>query len=77
MAKGPVKKSPEFQIVERRDGRFAVRKRGGGFVNGAEKTKILSEAGKIKLSKPSKKEEAPAATEEPAADTAAPEAAQS
>ncbi len=70
MGKGPVKKSPEFQIVERKDGRFAVRKRGGGFVNGAEKTKILADAGKIKVSKPSKKEEAPAAAEEaPAAAT--------
>ncbi len=72
MGKGPVKKSPEYQIVERRDGRFAVRKRCGGFVNGAEKTKILADAGKIKLSKPGKKEEAPAAEEaapsEPAAE---------
>jgi len=71
MGKGPVKKSPEYQIVERRDGRFAVRKRCGGFVNGAEKTKVLAEAGKIKVSKPSKKEEAPAAEEAAATDAPA------
>jgi hypothetical protein len=35
------------RIVKRDDGRWAVMKRGGGTINGAEKAKILVEAGKI------------------------------
>jgi hypothetical protein len=38
-------------VVKRRNGRFSVRKRGGGLINGAEKTKFLQESGKVKVLK--------------------------
>jgi hypothetical protein len=55
---------PEHKIVKRGDGRWAVRLKGGKYINGADKQKILAQAGKITLpkSKP-KAEEAPAAAE--------------
>ena len=56
-----VKKADDIQISKRRDGRFQVRKRGGGFINGDEKAKILHEKGHIKLTPPKPKEEEPAA----------------
>jgi len=54
--------------VKRKDGRYAVRKNTGGYVNGEEKVKFLVEKGLIKA--PAKKA-APA--EEPAADAPAAE----
>ncbi len=50
------------RIVKRDDGRWTVMKRGGGTINGADKAKILVEAGKI--AKPKVKALAPV---EPAA----------
>lgn len=53
-------KASPYSIGQRRDGRYMVQKRGGGFINGEEKIKILAEAGKIKMMKPKPKDEAPA-----------------
>ena len=56
-----IKKASDYKVVKRRNGRFAVRKRGGGLINGEEKTKALQAAGKVKVLKPkAKAEEAPA-----------------
>ena len=63
-------KQPEHTIVKRKDGRFAVRKRGGGYINKDEKVKILVEAGKIKA--PLVKKEAPAEEKVEATEEAAP-----
>ena len=41
-------KAKPHKIAKKRSGRFLVVKRGGGLVNGEEKTKILQEAGKVK-----------------------------
>jgi hypothetical protein len=49
-----------FKIFKRGDGRWTVETRGGKAVNGAEKQKILAEAGKIPVMKAKKKEEAAA-----------------
>ena len=55
---------PDFKITQKRkSNRFVVRKRGGGFVNGADKVKILVEAGKITAAAP--KEPAPEKVAEP------------
>ena len=61
-------KQPDYTIVKRKDGRFAVRKRGGGYINKDEKVKILVEAGKIKapLVKKEPEPEAVEASEEKA-----------
>ncbi len=55
-----IKKAGAFKIKERRNGRFQVLKRGGARVNGADKTRVLEEAGKIKKLKPKAKEAAAA-----------------
>ena len=55
-----LKKKTEFVAVKRKDGRFSVRKRGGGMVNKEEKVKFLAEKNLIKTMKP-KAKEAPAA----------------
>ncbi len=62
-----MKKAPAFKIKQRGNGRFVVTKRGGGVINGAEKVKILQDAGKLKKMKAKAKpaadgEAAPAAT---------------
>lgn len=54
-ASGPV-------VVKRRDGRFAVTLN-GKYINGEEKVKVLLEKGLIKVTAPTKVEEAPAAEE--------------
>jgi hypothetical protein len=59
------KKGPLTTVVKRKDGRFAVKKRGGGYLNGDEKIKILVAEGKIK---------APAVKAKPAEETPAEEA---
>jgi hypothetical protein len=57
-----IKKASDYTFVKRRNGRFAVRKRGGGLVHGEEKTKALQAAGKVKVlkSKPKAEAETPA-----------------
>jgi hypothetical protein len=55
-----VKKAAKLKATKKRNGRFMVRKRGGGLVNGADKVAFLQEAGKIKKLNAKKKEEAPA-----------------
>ena len=59
-----VKKTKEFTIVKRRDGRFAVTGKKGKPVNGDEKVAILQAEGY--LAKPEPKAEEPAAEEEAA-----------
>ena len=66
MAKKTAKKS-DYTIEKKRSGRYAVVGKDGKYVNGEEKTKILSKEGLIKLSKPGKKDEpAPEAEAAPA-----------
>jgi hypothetical protein len=56
-----MEKHAAYAIKKRKDGRFSVKKRGGGYINGAEKTKILIDAKLITVKLPAeKKEEAPA-----------------
>jgi|GEM_PF-1576951 len=57
-AKKTSSSKPAFKIFKRGDGRWAVQSRGGKTINGAEKQKILAEAGKIPVMKAKKKEEA-------------------
>jgi hypothetical protein len=54
-----VKKAKNYKILKRGDGRFQIVKRCGGRINGAEKLKILQEAGVVTVMKP-KLKEAPA-----------------
>ena len=72
-----MKKAADLQLIQKRNGKWAVRKRGGGLLGGEEKLKFLAENGKIKLPTPKKvetpAEEAPA-EDAPAAEAAAPEA---
>jgi hypothetical protein len=54
MAKKQTKSATKgFKILKKSNGRFAVAKRCGGFINGEEKIKILLAEGKI--SQPKKK----------------------
>lgn len=53
------KAKKDYKIKKKRSGRYAVVKQ-GQYVNGEEKAKILHAEGLIKLTPPSKKEEAPA-----------------
>ena len=55
-----VKKINGFKIFKKSSGRYAVKNAQGQWVNAAEKVKILSENGLIKVSVSTKKEEAPA-----------------
>jgi len=59
-----IKKASDYTIETRRNGRFSVHKRGGGLINGEEKTKILQAAGKVKVlkakAKPAPEADAPA-----------------
>ena len=43
-----MKKANTQKVVKKRNGRFMVRKRGGGLVNGADKAKFLEDAGVVK-----------------------------
>ena len=54
-----IKKASDYKIEKRRNGRFVVKKRGGGLLHGEEKTKVLQAAGKVKVLTP-KAKEAPA-----------------
>lgn len=58
MAANVKAKAKPYKISTKKSGRFMVTKRGGGLINGEEKTKILLEAGKIKKLKPKAKEAA-------------------
>jgi hypothetical protein len=57
-------KKLELTAVKRKDGRYAVKKSTGGYLNGDEKLAFLVEKGLVKVTAPKKVEEAPAATEE-------------
>lgn len=46
-----VHKASGLQVKKKRNGRFYVKKRGGGVVNGEEKVKVLVDAGVIKALK--------------------------
>jgi hypothetical protein len=63
-----VKKTDSHTIVKKRSGRYGVQTPTGGWLNGAEKAKILADEGLIKLVAP-----APAPVEEAPADEAAAE----
>lgn len=54
----PVKKASDHKIVKKKNGRYEVKKRGGGRINGADKTKILEAAGVVKKLKSKPKAEA-------------------
>jgi hypothetical protein len=54
-----VKKSSEYTIYVKRNGRHAVQG-AAGYINGEEKAKILAAEGLIKLAEPKPQEEAPA-----------------
>ncbi|MBE9540127.1 MAG: hypothetical protein IMF06_13665 [Proteobacteria bacterium] len=59
MAMNLVKKTVEYSIYKRKDGRYAVRDANKNAVNGDEKTRILSEEGLITVALPAAPEEAP------------------
>jgi hypothetical protein len=60
-----VAKKVDLTAVKRKDGRYAVKKRGGGFLNGADKAQYLAANKLIKVSvaTPKKEEAAPEQTE--------------
>jgi hypothetical protein len=51
-----VTKKPELTVIKKRSGRYAVRKRGGGLVHGADKVAFLVAQGLLTLPKPKTKE---------------------
>ncbi len=55
-----VKKSKEFTVLKKKNGRYAVKNSKGKFVNAADKVSILVAEGLIKLPTPKAVEEAPA-----------------
>lgn len=57
------KKTAEYTILKRADGRFAVKDNNNNFVNGEDKVAILQAEGLLKAPEP-KAEEAPAEAEE-------------
>lgn len=66
-----IKKTAEYSVLERRDGRYAVSSKNGKMINGDDKVAILIAEKLVKAPEP-KVEEAPAeeaeATEEAAAE---------
>ena len=70
MAMKLVKKTDEYSIYVRRDGRHAVKDAAGNAVNGDDKARILAAEDLIKVTLPAPVEEAPA-EEEAAAEEAA------
>ena len=60
MAMKLVKKTDEYSIFKRKDGRYAIQDAAKNAVNGDEKAKILTAEGLITLSAPAPVEEAPA-----------------
>ena len=74
-----VKKTAEYKILKRRDGRYAVKNAKGQPVNGDDKVAILREEGLIKVPEPkpepvAEEETAEETTEEAAAEEAQEEA---
>ncbi|MGB5810539.1 MAG: hypothetical protein WBG86_08425 [Polyangiales bacterium] len=67
-----VKKTPEYEIIKKRSGRYGVRDAQRKWVNGDEKVKVLLAEKLIKAPEPKKEEPVEAAPEEVVAD--APEA---
>ena len=67
-----VKETGDFKIYKKRSGRFAVKATSGKWINGAEKVKVLVDAGLIQAAIPKKEEPAaePAAEETPAEEAA-------
>jgi hypothetical protein len=65
-----VKKTDDYTIIKKRNGRYGVRNTAGKWINADEKAKILAAEGLIKLSEPKKVEE-PAVEEEAATEEAA------
>ena len=68
MAMKLVKKTAEFSILKRKDGRYAVQDANKSAVNGEDKARILPEEGLITVSSAAPAEEAP--TEEAPAEEA-------
>ena len=64
-----VKRTSEYTILKKRNGRYGVQAKGRNWVNADEKVKILMEAGLIKAPEPKPAEPEPVA-EEASADTA-------
>ena len=54
-----VKVTDEYTVVKKRSGRYGVKDANGKWLNGEDKVKILLAEGLIKVSAPTKKEEAP------------------
>lgn len=69
-----VKKTAEYSILKRNDGRHAVRGKNGNMINGEDKVHILLAEGLITVSKANPK---PAEEEAPAEEAAAEETAES
>lgn len=61
------KKTAEYTVLKRRDGRFAVQGKNGQFINAEEKLKVLIAEGLVKAPEP-KAEPETAETEESAAE---------
>ena len=58
-----VKRAADVKVIKKRNGRYSVKKRGGGLLKADEKVKVLQDKGLLKKMTPKKKtEEAPAAT---------------
>lgn len=49
------KKHAEMKLAKKRNGRYVVKKRGGGRVNGVDKAKFLQESGVVKVMNPKAK----------------------
>lgn len=56
-----VKRTSEYTIVKKRNGRYGVQAKGRNWVNADEKVKILKEAGLIKAPEPKPAEPEPVA----------------
>lgn len=65
-----VKRTSEYTIVKKRNGRYGVQAKGRNWVNADEKVKILTEAGLIKAPEPKPAEPEPVAEEAPAEEAA-------
>tara|TARA_Y100000385_G_C12937265_1_gene569402 strand:+ start:161 stop:397 length:237 start_codon:yes stop_codon:yes gene_type:complete len=65
-----VKKTDNYTVFKKRNGRYSVQGKNKKWINGDEKAKILADEGLIKLSvaAPAPKEEAPAEEAAPAAE---------
>ena len=64
-------KAADYKIIKKKNGRYQIRTRGGGTINGEEKIKILVEKKLIKTTLPKKEEPAEEAPAEEAAEAPA------